>query len=202
LGVPQAGCTVRIVAAADAKRRLPALLQVPDEGTLSGYDYWGDDYGTSVGDTCDEYAEAYCNEDLDVGQKSFVAQVQPFQSSEVRGLDLANDIEGFMATAGSSYVNLIGHSQGGIDLRKAARVLRERRGYTAVKVAISVSSPHRGSPVARYILWTRAPVSPASSTLWPATMVTSSTSRAMTGTRAPSSSSTTTTPPPTARRRA
>jgi triacylglycerol lipase len=119
---------------------------------ILGYDYWGDDYGTFVGDACDEYAEAYCNEDLDVGQKSFVAQVQPFQSSEVRGLDLANDVESFMATAGASYVNLVGHSQGGIDLRKAARVLRERKGYTAVKVAISVSSPHRGSPVAKYIL--------------------------------------------------
>jgi hypothetical protein len=46
----------------------------------------------------------------------------------------------------------VGHSQGGLDIRKAARVLRERRGYTAVKVAISVSSPHRGSPVAKYIL--------------------------------------------------
>ena len=37
-------------------------------------------------------------------------------------------------------------------IRKAARVLYERRGYTVVKVAVSVSSPHRGSPVAKYIL--------------------------------------------------
>src|SRR5205814_2155676 len=66
--------------------------------------------------------------------------------------DLANDIEGFMATAGSSRVNIVGHSQGGIDLRKAARVLYERRGYTVVSQAISISSPHRGSPVAKYIL--------------------------------------------------
>lgn len=119
---------------------------------LLGYDYWGDDYGTFVGDPCDEFLEVYCNEDIDSGQKAFVAQVQAFQTSEVRGLDLANDVEGFMATAGASYVNLVGHSQGGIDIRKAARVLRERKGYTAVKVAISVSSPHRGSPVAQYIL--------------------------------------------------
>jgi triacylglycerol lipase len=119
---------------------------------ILGYDYWGDDYGTFVGDPCDEAFEVYCNGDLDSGQKAFVAQVQAFQTSEVRGLDLANDVEGFMATAGASYVNLVGHSQGGIDIRKAARVLRERKGYTAVKVAISVSSPHRGSPVARYIL--------------------------------------------------
>jgi pimeloyl-ACP methyl ester carboxylesterase len=119
---------------------------------ILGYDYWGDDYGTFVGDPCDEFLEVYCNADLDVGQKAYVAQVQAFQTSEVRGLDLANDIEGFMATAGSSRVNLIGHSQGGIDIRKAARVLYERRGYTVVSQLISVSSPHRGSPVAKYIL--------------------------------------------------
>jgi triacylglycerol lipase len=118
---------------------------------LLGLEYWGDDYGTFVGDPC-SFLEIGCNEDLDRGQKAYVAQVQAFQSSEVRGLDLANDIEGFMATAGSSHVNLIGHSQGGIDIRKAARVLYERRGYTVVRVAISVSSPHRGSPVAKYIL--------------------------------------------------
>jgi triacylglycerol lipase len=119
---------------------------------ILGYDYWGDDYGTFVGDACDELLEVYCNEDISSSQKSFVAQVQAFQTSEVRGLDLANDVEGFMATAGASYVNLVGHSQGGIDIRKAARVLRERRGYTVVKVSISVSSPHRGSPVAKHIL--------------------------------------------------
>jgi triacylglycerol lipase len=119
---------------------------------ILGYDYWGDDYGTFVGDPCNELFESSCNDLIDSGQKAYVAQVQAFQTSEVRGLDLANDVEGFMATAGTSYVNLIGHSQGGIDIRKAARVLFERRGYTVVKVLISVSSPHRGSPVAKYIL--------------------------------------------------
>jgi triacylglycerol lipase len=119
---------------------------------LLGYDYWGDDYGTFVGDPCDELFEVYCNGDLDAGQRSYVAQVQAFQSSEVRGLDLANDIEGFLATAGASRVNLVGHSQGGIDVRKAAKVLYQRRGYTVVSQLISVSSPHRGSPVAKYIL--------------------------------------------------
>jgi len=119
---------------------------------LLGFDYWGDDYGTFVGDPCDAFLEVYCNGDIDSGQQAFVAQVQAFQTSEARGLDLANDIEGFMATAGASRVNLVGHSQGGIDLRKAARVLFERRGYTVVSQAISISSPHRGSPVAKYIL--------------------------------------------------
>lgn len=119
---------------------------------ILGYDYWGDDYGTFVGDACDEFLEVYCNGDIDSGQKAFVAQVQAFQTSEVRGLDLANDIEGFMTTAGASRVNLVGHSQGGIDIRKAARVLYERKARTVVAVMVSISSPHRGSPVAKYIL--------------------------------------------------
>jgi triacylglycerol lipase len=119
---------------------------------LLGYDYWGDDYGTFVGDACDKFLEIYCNDYLSSSQKAYVAQVTPFQTSEVRGLDLAEDIEGFMATAGASRVNLIGHSQGGLDIRKAAKVLYQRRGYTVVRVLISISSPHRGSPVAKYIL--------------------------------------------------
>jgi pimeloyl-ACP methyl ester carboxylesterase len=119
---------------------------------LLGLDYWGDDYGTFVGDPCDAFLEVHCNAYLDPRQQAYVAQVQPFHSSEVRGLDLANDVESFLATAGASRVSLVGHSQGGLDLRKAARVLFERRGYTVVSQAISISSPHRGSPVAKYIL--------------------------------------------------
>ncbi len=118
---------------------------------ILGYDYWGDDYGMFVGDTCEAF-ESDCNEDIDGNQQSFVAQVQPFQTSEVRGLDLANDIEGYMASTGATRVNLIGHSQGGLDARKAAKVLYTRKGYTVVSVLVSVSSPHRGSPVAKYIL--------------------------------------------------
>ncbi len=119
---------------------------------LLGYDYWGDDYGTFVGDACDEFLEVYCNGDIDSGQKAYIGQVAAFQSSELRGLDLANDIEGFMATSGATKVNLVGHSQGGLDIRKAARVLYDRYGTTKVRVLISISSPHRGSPVAKYIL--------------------------------------------------
>ncbi len=119
---------------------------------ILGYDYWGDDYGTFVGDPCNELLEAYCNDHIDSGQKAFVAQVQAFQTSEVRGLDLANDVEGFMTTAGATKVNLVGHSQGGLDIRKAAKVLYQRKGATVVRVLISVSSPHRGSPVAKHVL--------------------------------------------------
>jgi pimeloyl-ACP methyl ester carboxylesterase len=119
---------------------------------ILGFDYWGDDYGTFVGDPCNGFFELNCNSYIDDRQRTFIAQVPAFESSEVRGLDLAEDIEGYLATVGLGAVNIIGHSQGTIDARKAARVLYERRGQTAVKVLVSVSGPHRGSPTARYIL--------------------------------------------------
>ncbi len=119
---------------------------------ILGYDYWGDDYGQFVGDACNEFLEITCNGDLNSSQKAFAAQVQPFQTSEVRGTDLANDIEGYLATVGATRVSIIGHSQGGLDARKAAYVLRQRKGVAVVRVLMTVSTPHRGSPVAKYIL--------------------------------------------------
>ncbi|MGF2735137.1 esterase/lipase family protein [Marinobacter sp. DUT-1] len=119
---------------------------------ILGYDYWGDDYGTFVLDPCDKFLEVNCNGDINDNQRSFVSSVTPFQSSEVRGYQLANNIESYMATSGASHVNIVSHSQGGIDSRKAARLLRERKGYRVVQTHVSVSSPHRGSPVAKYVL--------------------------------------------------
>lgn len=119
---------------------------------LLGYSYWGDDYGVFVGDACDEFLEVTCNGNINSGQKAYQTATYAFQSSEVRGLDIANQIESYMTSQGASYINLVGHSQGGMDIRKAAKVLYQRKGRQVVKVLISISSPHRGSPVAKYIL--------------------------------------------------
>ncbi|MCP3161714.1 esterase/lipase family protein [Myxococcus qinghaiensis] len=119
---------------------------------LLGLDYFGDELGNFVGDACDEFLELSCNPYLNAGQRAFGAQVQAFHSSEVRGLDLASDIESVLATTGATRANIVGHSQGGMDARKAAKVLFERRGRAVVDVIVSVSSPHRGSPVAKYVL--------------------------------------------------
>jgi len=119
---------------------------------ILGYDYWGDDYGVFVLDPCDGFLETTCNFDINSAQKSFVASVTPLQSSEQRGYELTQDILGYMATSGAAYVNIVGHSQGGIDLRKAAKSLYTNKGRTVVKYGISVSSPHRGSPIAKYVL--------------------------------------------------
>ncbi|GBF50583.1 acetyltransferase [Leptospira ryugenii] len=119
---------------------------------LLGYFYFGDDSGVFVGDPCDEFLEVSCNGSIHSGQKALAASVQPFQSSEVRGTQLADRIQNYITTTGATKVNIIGHSQGGLDARKAAAVLRARYGRQVVHALISVSSPHRGSPVAKYIL--------------------------------------------------
>ncbi|MFP4445810.1 MAG: esterase/lipase family protein [Desulfosudaceae bacterium] len=119
---------------------------------LVGIHYFGNDYGVFVGDPCDGFLETSCNPEIDKKQQAFAASVNPFQSSEYRGLQLADEIESYMATVGADHVNIIGHSQGGMDARKAARVLFDRTGDQVVKVLVSISAPHRGSPVGKGVL--------------------------------------------------
>jgi triacylglycerol lipase len=119
---------------------------------ILGVPYWGDDYGIFVGDPCDGALEIACNANIDPQQQSFVVALIPFESSEVRGTQLADQIENYLASTGAEKVNLVGHSQGGIDVRKAAKVLYQRRGRQVVQALISISSPHRGTPVAKHIL--------------------------------------------------
>jgi triacylglycerol lipase len=116
---------------------------------ILGYDYWGDDYGYFV-------LDPYDNWDIDWNQKSFVGKVTPFQSSEQRGYELYQQILSYMATSGATSVNIIGHSQGGLDLRKAAKSLYTAKGRQVVKYGISISSPHRGSPIAKHV-WSLGP---------------------------------------------
>ncbi len=147
------GFTVSLSAAA-AKTTYPVVFAHGMAGfdNILGYDYWGDDYGVFVGDPCDEFLEITCNSNIDKNQKAHQTATYPFQSSEVRGLDVANQVESYMATTGATHINLVGHSQGGFDIRKAAKVLYQRKGRTVVRVLISISSPHRGSPIAKHVL--------------------------------------------------
>jgi triacylglycerol lipase len=51
------------------------------------------------------------------GAQVFVTQVSAVNSSEERGEQLLQQIEAIVASTGAAKVNLIGHSQGGIDAR-------------------------------------------------------------------------------------
>ncbi len=117
---------------------------------ILGYHYFSDTYGRKLYTNCNWYSS--CNKYLDWGQIGATASMSPFHSSDHRGLQLADAVEAWMIANDFTHVNFVGHSQGGMDLRKAAKILHDRFGYQVVKVAYSISSPHRGSPIAKHVL--------------------------------------------------
>jgi triacylglycerol lipase len=77
----------------------------------------------------------------------FAVTLSPFNASDVRALELEDQIREILSKTGASKVNLIAHSQGGID----ARYLVSQNGRNFGKFVASVttiSTPHRGSEVA------------------------------------------------------
>lgn len=123
--------------------------------SLAGYNYFGEDgWGTFVGDSCQFMELNGCNDWIAKGQqaKTEAFPVSAFNSSEVRGEELYNHLRNFLATTGAAKVSIIGHSQGGMDMRKAAHRLKATYGTVKVGAMISISSPHRGSPYAKRIL--------------------------------------------------
>ncbi|MFI5301086.1 MAG: esterase/lipase family protein [Polyangiales bacterium] len=71
----------------------------------------------------------------------------PYNTSEIRAGQLATQIDQILKSTGKSKVNLIGHSQGGMD----ARVLVSPNGLgygDRVATVTTISTPHQGSQVA------------------------------------------------------
>lgn len=125
--------------------------------SIAGYSYFGEDlFGTFVGDACGWFELNGCNDWIPYGQqsnnKAEAFQVTSLNNSEVRGTELYNHLQNFMATTGHTKVNLVGHSQGGMDIRKAAHMLKSYYGTEKVGAMISLSSPHRGSPYPKGVL--------------------------------------------------
>jgi triacylglycerol lipase len=77
----------------------------------------------------------------------FTPAVDPFNSSDYRGDQLIERIEDILAETGHEKVNIIGHSQGGLD----ARAVAHKRPDLVASV-ITVATPHHGSPVADVVL--------------------------------------------------
>lgn len=81
----------------------------------------------------------------DNGYHVAVTITDPFNSSEIRAAQLAPQIDRILACSCKEKVNLIAHSQGGID----ARLLISGMGYSdRVASLTTISTPHRGTPVA------------------------------------------------------
>ncbi|MFA6034143.1 MAG: alpha/beta fold hydrolase [Myxococcota bacterium] len=79
------------------------------------------------------------------GYDIYVAVLDPFNYSEKRGAQLAKVIDDVMAKTWANKVNIIAHSQGGIDSRYAISGL----GYAdRVGMLNTISSPHYGTGIA------------------------------------------------------
>lgn len=86
------------------------------------------------------------------GHRVYVSQVDAYQSSVVRGEQLVKYIETVvLPQSGAQRVNIIGHSQGGLDARYVAWKLGGK-----VAAVVSIASPHRGTQVAD-VLWGEKP---------------------------------------------
>jgi triacylglycerol lipase len=85
------------------------------------------------------------------GEQVFVTLAPPYDTSEVRAAAIATQIDDILAKTGKKKVNLIGHSQGGLD----ARVLASPNGLgygDRIASITTVATPHRGSAVADALL--------------------------------------------------
>jgi triacylglycerol lipase len=78
------------------------------------------------------------------GHDVHIAVMDPFNSSEVRGAQLETFVEQVLQQTGAAKVTLIGHSQGGFEIRYVAHQL----GASKVSAVVSLAAPHRGDAVA------------------------------------------------------
>jgi triacylglycerol lipase len=81
------------------------------------------------------------------GAQVFVTAVSAFASTEARGEQLLQQVEYIVASTGAQKVNLIGHSQGGLDGRYVAAVRPD-----LVASLTTVGTPHEGAGVADWLL--------------------------------------------------
>ncbi len=77
------------------------------------------------------------------GEIVLTPAVDPFNDSDFRGDQLIGHIEAYLAETGAAKVNLIGHSQGGLD----ARVVAHKRPDLVASV-VTIATPHHGTPIA------------------------------------------------------
>lgn len=80
------------------------------------------------------------------GADVFITQVASFESSEVRGEQLLQQVQEIIAITGAQKVNLIGHSHGSHSVRYVAGVAPD-----LVASVTAVSGPNTGTPVADLI---------------------------------------------------
>ena len=90
-----------------------------------------------------------------LGYKVFETLVSPVQTSEQRGKEFAAQVEAILASSGSAKVNIIAHSQGGLDARYAVSSLGLGERVASLS---TLSTPHHGTPVADAALSRPGPI--------------------------------------------
>lgn len=75
--------------------------------------------------------------------------LDPFNDSTTRGMQLLAHVEAILAESGHAKVNLVGHSQGGLDARVVASLRPE-----LVASVTTIATPHHGTPIADIVLGT------------------------------------------------
>ncbi len=75
----------------------------------------------------------------------FTPTVDPFNDSEYRGKQLLARVQEILKKTGARKVNIIGHSQGGLDARYVAH---ERPDLVAS--VTTIATPHRGTPISNF----------------------------------------------------
>ena len=76
-----------------------------------------------------------------------VPTVDPFNSTYVRGEQLLQQVEEILIKTGAAKVNLVGHSQGGLDARYVASKIPEH-----VAAVVTIATPHGGAAIADAML--------------------------------------------------
>lgn len=90
------------------------------------------------------------------GHDVHIASMDPFNSTYVRGPQLLKQVKQVLASTGAARVNLVAHSQGGLDSRWVAVKLPGK-----IASVTTVASPHLGAYIADVLLkrtgtWTKA----------------------------------------------
>lgn len=81
------------------------------------------------------------------GEQVFVTLAPAYDTSEERAKAIAKQLDDILARTGKAKVNLVGHSQGGLDARVLASPAGVGYGDRIASVT-TVATPHRGSKVA------------------------------------------------------
>jgi len=83
------------------------------------------------------------------GYAVYTAKLDPMNGSDVRGTQLAEYVDRVLACTCAAKVNIIGHSQGGIDARYVVNVLKYGDRVASVS---TVATPHHGTRLADLFL--------------------------------------------------